>query len=570
MALDRSEIFADAGGVAVAVAIAGGGGGSLAGTVGVGNSENTLNNTAKAFIDTAVVTAGGALSILAKADDRPGSGRDFRIDALAVAAAAAVGGSGSGGAGLAGSGAGAEVTNSINNVIEAFIRGSSSVTADSFVLEARDDSSIRGDTGGFAIASAGSTGGGAGGLSVGASQSINDIGQGNGHRILAYIEDSTAQSAGDIDILADFVGDVRALAMGGSLAGAGSTGLNGAFAGAGAGTQNKVKVTTGALIDSSSVVAAVSGDVTLSSEDDTKVVADSGGVAVAIAFGSGSSNGLSVGVGVADNQIQNTTYSAIHESTVEAVGVIDLDADSDAEIEALSFGGSASVSADAGNANALAAAGGVAKNKLDNVIESRVGDIDLGLTRLQATNGSITLDAIDRAVVGSDSGGGSVALAGSGSGGISLGVAFVEANNDIDNKVSSVIENADILTVDSAADIEVKAYSHSRIHSNAVAVTVSGNASPAGFGFAGGGAGATNDIQNVIVAHVIDGTQSAADSVDDLRAGDRIVVLAGDDSSISSDVGAGALSFGAGGASIGVSLNSNTVDNAVSAYRCTG
>src|SRR5262249_23615469 len=139
-----------------------------------------------------------------------GTGQSFTtllptIDAEAIGGA----GSGAGGEGLTGAfaGAGAGATNTVNNDIEAFIASQSSATPPSLSnvtaetgsvsLTAIDDSVIHAETGGVAIAISGATSGLAGALSVGASDSVNQIGN-VGQFVKAYIDNSLVAAAGNV------------------------------------------------------------------------------------------------------------------------------------------------------------------------------------------------------------------------------------------------------------------------------------------------------------------------------------------------------------------------------------
>ncbi len=62
-------------------------------------------------------------------------------------------------------------------------------------MTALDESAIRADTGGVAIAISGTTSGGAGSLSVGASKSVNQIGNVS-QLVEAYIDSSTVSAPG--------------------------------------------------------------------------------------------------------------------------------------------------------------------------------------------------------------------------------------------------------------------------------------------------------------------------------------------------------------------------------------
>ena len=150
------------------------------------------------------------------------------IDGLAMGGA----GAGAGGEGLdvALAGAGAGVLNSVDNDIEAYIKGCSSTvtpatkgvtaTQGSVSLTASDDGFIRSDAGGFAAAFA--IGGLSAAATVGASVGDNEIGQKSGQFVKAYIDSSTVSASGSVTLTTFSTAQIDARSMGGSLALGGS------------------------------------------------------------------------------------------------------------------------------------------------------------------------------------------------------------------------------------------------------------------------------------------------------------------------------------------------------------
>ena len=165
-ATDSSELKADAGGVAIAIAARTSGGGTGSGSVGAAVANNTLSDTVNAAIDSSTVTASGAVSLTAKSQKRQGSTADYRVDALAFGVAASVAGQAGAGITIALAGAGSSATNTVDNSITAAITNSGGTSTlvhangGGVSLTASDDTSIRGDTGGYAVALAAGLGGG--------------------------------------------------------------------------------------------------------------------------------------------------------------------------------------------------------------------------------------------------------------------------------------------------------------------------------------------------------------------------------------------------------------------------
>ncbi len=166
---------------------------------------------------------------------------------------------------------------------------------------------------------------------------------------------------------------IEALAFGVAVSGSGASGsgLTGALAGAGAGASNTIDNTIAAYIENASggtrKVAAVTGGITLSADDESRIIADAGGYAIAVAanFGSGHSGAGSVGASVATNEIGknggHSVTATITNSIIEAgVGGVTVRADSTANIDALAVGGAgAGGGSTSGNAFALGIGGAV-------------------------------------------------------------------------------------------------------------------------------------------------------------------------------------------------------------------
>ena len=243
-------------------------------------ASNTQTNTVNDFIDSSTVDAAGNVSVKAISALPAGSTADYRIDALAFGFAGSGSGSGSGGGSVVGAlaGAGSGAYNTVDNTIAAYIKdctGNYSVHANGGTLDltASDDTSVRADSGGYAVAIAASSGGdgGQGAGAIGASESNNSIGQeGNGESVKAYIANSTVTAAGNVTIKATSTVKIAASAIGGSGAGSGTggTGLSGSLAGAGAGTINAITRTIEASSKGgSSVTTTKFGNVSVTATD---------------------------------------------------------------------------------------------------------------------------------------------------------------------------------------------------------------------------------------------------------------------------------------------------------------
>ena len=244
--------------------------------------------------------------------------------------------------------------------VEAYVTNSGSLqVGGDFSLEATDSKTIEADAGGFAIAaSVGKRQGGSkksnksmGTLSVGASQAENSIGADSGYEVKAYITSTDVTVDGKATIEATSSATIDALAMGGALSADtdGNTGTVGTLAGAGAGTINDIQLDIEAsLKSSSSIVTLNGGHVSITANDQSRIEADAGGVAVAVAFarkssgtGSGGSGGSSsgfngsgsVGAAVTNNTVANTVHAFVDSSYVDADGSLTIKASSDPAAE---------------------------------------------------------------------------------------------------------------------------------------------------------------------------------------------------------------------------------------------
>ena len=219
--LTRELIRADAFGIAAAYAASKGGtasSGALA--IGVAVAGNTTNQRTKAYAAGSTIHTGGDIEL--------GAESATKIDALAVGIAGSLSrGSGTTGA-LAGAGSG--VTNTIDNVIEAFITSStdggsiSDIEAGGHLtVSAIDRSTVCADAAGVAISVAlAKSKGSSYGVAVGVSLADNDI----NNEIRAYIDNRSVPSSdnpsisasGDVSLSATSTAIVDALSIGGSFA----------------------------------------------------------------------------------------------------------------------------------------------------------------------------------------------------------------------------------------------------------------------------------------------------------------------------------------------------------------
>ena len=596
-ATDSSEIFTDAGGVAISLTLAQLSGVSFAGSIGVATVDNVVDNSVRAFIDDSIVDASGNVLVKAQAKQKDGSTRAFRIDALSFGIAIAGAGSttpGVAAGGLAGAGSG--TNNEVDIRVEAYINDSDGDIATPGVkaggtvtVEASDDTHIRADAGGFAVAIAANLGGGtgAGTAAVGASVANNKIGKGAGHWAKAYIDSSEVEASGTVTVAATSTLEVDALAMGGAGSGAGSSGVGpvGALAGAGAGTVNEIDIDVEASIkDNSFVKTTVGGDIVVTATDSSEITSDAGGVAVAVAIstlGSAFSGSGTVGASTATNTIANTTKAFVDNSVVDAAGNVDVTAHSKTKddstrefrIDTLAIGGAGAVSGSTtgGLTVALAGAGAGATNRIDNQVEayisnSRAGDADTSTPGVRA-GGSVSITASDDSSIRADAGGVAIGIAAAAGnlGGVAVSVGASVANNQIGKNgghwAKAYIDSAE---VQAGTGVTISATSTAEIDASAVGGAGSGAGLISG-ALAGAGAGATNEIGLTVEA-------SVKNASDVKSTGGDVSLTALDNSTIEADAGGVAVSIALLGkglqaaVSVGAAIATNTIGNDVHAF----
>jgi Ca2+-binding RTX toxin-like protein len=318
-AKDFSLIMADAGGLSGAVA--GGKSTSGAGSIGASLAVNVIANDIGSFISDSTVTTGGGVELTALSE--------ATIWALTVGGSGAGAGS-SEGTGIALSVGGAVTVNVVSNAVKASIEDSSDVTTATdgmLSLEARDRSLVLANAVGLSGAGAGGKSSGVA-ASTGASLAVNVI----ANTVRSFISGSTVTSGGDAELTAGSEAAIWALSVGGSGAGAGGGDQGGfAISGGGAVSVNTVANLVEASIEDDAVTGSIlsmvnGGTVTLTSLDDTIVIANAGGLSFAVGGGGKTGAGASFGGSLAVNTIADRTRSLISGSTVRDADAVDLDA----------------------------------------------------------------------------------------------------------------------------------------------------------------------------------------------------------------------------------------------------
>ena len=598
-ATDSSEIHADAGGVAVAIAVSANNGTAASGSVGLAIALNTIKSDVLAYVDDSTLT-GKSVELAARSERAPSSSSDYRIDALALSVAGA-GSASTRGSGLAGAfaGAGSGARNRLDGTIHAYVKdslGTQGITATGgeVTIVASDDSSIRADTGGFAIAIAASLGSGtSAAASIGISVSLNEIGLNSGRSVIAEIDNSRVTAAGAVSVAALSTATIDALAIAGSASGSGSSsGLGGALAGAGVGSANTIESSIRASVRRGSTVTAngragtqatpeapatpaTPGDVTVSATDNSVINAKAIGIAIAVGASAGGNAGaIAIGISVGINKIENDVLAQIDASTVaaNAIGSVTVAAVGDADIHALSVAATLAIAAASDKTLAISGGGAASINSILSRTNAAVtaSTITAAKTLTLDAHSNSTIEAIVAAVsLGIGAGGSSGAAA-------AIGIAVAQnyigydehgdvPNDDTGNpKKSQIRASVDTSTISTGGALSAKATAHQTISATVVSVSVAvaGTGSNA-FGFAGSGVWTQNQIKSEIRASV---TGAGSGGVKPAS----ILVEASDTSSITAIAGAAAVAVAvaasnAASVSIGVALAHNRIENSVEA-----
>ncbi|WP_197231928.1 dockerin type I domain-containing protein [Novipirellula artificiosorum] len=406
-------------------------------------------------------------------------------------------------------GAGAVGINNTHQTVDATIHDSLVTSLGSITVTATEASKIESDAGGLAIGfGSGPKRGTA--LSFGTSVAINDV---SGHTKATI--DRSHLNVGNGDLLvsvASLAGDtddapesrVRGMALGGAATLALTPAL-GTFGGLGAAVQNWVNKTVAAEIINDSVVEIFDGDVSVLARDESKVIADAGG----LSFSGGAATKVNgaLGIGLSFNEVANSTTARIADSEVRTSGAIlvqsnlpiDDTESQPASVDALSVAGSMGIAASQGLSASLAGAGSGSNNQVANTITAEIVESDVesvlhAIKVLAHDATSIIATTVGAAV---DAG-----FAAGLSGAVAVGMSV--ARNEIGNTTTAKIEGGSTTTSDNdLAMVHVHAADNANINAVAVAASlaVSAAVKPA-FSMSGGGAEASNGILSDVDALV--------------------------------------------------------------------
>ena len=539
LASDSATIVAVAGGLAVGVGLEG----TPGVAVGISAAHNDIANSVEAYIDGSTVTSMTGNILLQSTEGAT-------IQAWSIGGAVAVGVGASGiGIGLAGAGSG----DSIDNTVEAYAQDSATLTASAGNVNilSGDMPSITANGGGVAIAVGAGAAGIAGSLGVGfAINSITDT-------VEAFVDSSSVTASSAVMIAATESATIAGLTIGGAVSGGGG-GVGIGLAGAGSTTLNTIDDQIKAYVNgASAIVTAQDGAVTIAATDNTLVTSSGGGVAIAAGIGAATGGAAALGLAIVQNTLSNHVLAYVDGGSVTAIGGdVQVEAFENVTIQSVSAGGAAAVAGGATVAIAGAGAGANTTNSLDNFVEAYLTG---GASIATTTSGDVILKADDTPNITATAGAGSVAFAASAGGSGTLAIGGSVADNNITDTIQA---SSDSSTITSAGNVNLDATAQPTASAVSIAASVAVSLSLAGVAFSGAGASSTNTIANNVESFI---TGQSASSPSIVTAADQVSSSASETGSITSTVGAGALSFAPFGASIGLSLATNQINSVIEA-----
>jgi hypothetical protein len=390
-----------------------------------------------------------------------------------------------------------------------------------------------------AVAGAGGVGGGGTAAGAGAI-GFNEI----RNTVRATVSGTTLNSNSFVTISATENARIKAVSVGiaGTLAGGMGVGIG--LSGAGSGSKNNIYNVVEAQILADSIVTSGTGfDVEVTATDTAEIGSFAGALAFAIT-GAIASLGLAVGISKADNDIGNIVRAKISDSTVTAGEAVEVTASSTAKIVAGAAAGGIGVSV----TSAVGVGAALSSNNIHNTIEAIVEDSDLADSPAQAVTGrSVSVKAESDADILSTGLGLSVAI----SGGVSIGIGFVESNNTITNTTLAEIRNLRVVSTVGAVD--VLAFSSGPITETPTAAAVAA----AGAAISGGGVLSKNTVTPQTTASINGGSS--------VSGATHVKVEAKDESTIDATIVAVSVAAGSNAIAVGISRAENTIGGSITA-----
>ena len=521
-----------------------------AGSAGVAFAVNNVHETVHATIDNSTATATlGNIDVEATFAQPVNllPGLDVQISAMAASG---------GGAQVIGV-AGSVTLNWIENDVEATIAdisaGDNINAGATLTVSASDHSTIDSLAGALAIAGIGAQ---AATGTLGASVAFNYLGGDPNHvnttdnnTVTASIENCAGSiAAGQVLVEAVYAAQINNITVAGGAAG--TYGLGGSV------SVNIIRNnTTADIVNASNITTTTSSadglDVT--SEDTAEIWAFAGGVGIAIA--KVTPDAVAAGVSVAYNEIVDSSYAHIDNSSVNAAGDVNLVATSEPTIKAYTIG--VAISGSAGTGTAFGGAGAGSGNIVRDSAEAYITDCGTGVLGV-SSDGAVSLIAADAPTIQASAGALGIGIS-TGEGGTGASVGISVAVNNIADTTEAYIHAS---TVKAAGNIVALAAEAATITALTMGGAVSGSTEGGGVAFAGAGAGSGNTIGNTVYAYIDGGSTVTTQN--------GIILQADDTAEITANAGgvalAGGFQGGAVAVSLGISVAINDIEDKVHAY----
>ena len=535
------------------------GSGTLALSAAGSGSGNEINSDVTAEVTKSLVTATGLVRVNAS--------EASTIDALTGSIAVSLNvGNGSGS--KVGVGLGIAVTiNKVNASAIARVDDTTiSAAGQNVEITATNSASINSTAFGVALTVTSSQSGAAVGVSANVAVSNNDINLTTQALLTdsdTVVDQDEILDAADLILSATDSGDITANAVSAALSvsmSSGSTSVSGGLTVAA--SDNTITSTTEALVDS--VDAALSGMVDMDAASTKSITAIVVAASVAVSVSGGSSASVALtGAGTRSyNETNNSVLAVIRNAQITATDDVTLDAVDSTEISAtlVAVAASVSVGGGSGASASLTVAASDANNEITNttraVIEgaSEVESTDGNMHLAASSDGSISADAI-AASIGVTVGGGSVSLSGAGAG--------ANAVNAISNTIEAGVIEGSEATVD--GDLEIFASDAATISATVITAAIAaglGGSGAASITLSAAVSLASNTIENMVSAHVVNSTIDVDGSVDIQAESAKTIEALQLAVSVSVDVSSGSLSLAG---AFGVAVTENVIGGSTTA-----
>jgi hypothetical protein len=451
------------------------------------------------------------------------------IDAVVVAGSVAISGAGTTGVGLSGSGADGKnkIATWVKAFIEG--DRSTGVVADSISLTALDSSTITANVvgGSLAGAFAGTTGVSiAIGVALAYNEIRNDVAAYilNADDLVKSLTGDIFLSAAEAATI-----NALSIAASVSLGFAGTTGVALSGAGAETTnvilTGTNAYVEGSKVISAGDVVLYAGNTSILTAKIITKTLTTDikKTTSVGASIGASLARNL-IGWDKDGNPAPAQVQAYVKNSSIAAEGDLIQTAVADETIEAIVVAGSVAISGGGTAGVGLSGSGADAENKISTQVKAYIdGD---GATGIVADN--VTLTALDLSDIKADVGAGSLAASFAGTAAVSLSIGVALAENNIANQVEAYIANADSVTARDSS-ITLQALEGAVVDALSVAASLAASFSGGvGVALSGAGSETENTIGNTVKAYIANSTVTTKPSFDYTQQNSPTEIVHGD------------------------------------------